>query len=37
VAASGLNPEGRGRAGGRDLRHLLATTQPVEGAALIKR
>jgi hypothetical protein len=22
---------------GRDLRHLLATTQPVEGAALIKR
>jgi hypothetical protein len=30
-ADSGLNPEGRMRAGGRDLRHLLATAQPVKG------
>lgn len=37
VAGSGLNPEGRASAGGRDLRHLLATTQLVDGACLIRR
>src|SRR6185437_13610208 len=42
VAGSGLNPEGRASAGGRDLRHLLAApqlaaTQLVDGACLIRR
>ena len=32
-----MKPEGRVVAGGRDLRHLLATTQPVDGACLISR
>jgi hypothetical protein len=37
AAGPGLKPEGRASAGGRVLSHLLATAQPVEGAALIRR